>query len=256
MKFSSIQHQTDWELLEKMIPFAEVLKQYHRYKAYHIQRIPQDGRALILVNHSLATYDILLLGYAIFSKLNRLPRGLADRNFYKNTKTAEWMQKLGVYEANHQNAQQVLENDELLLLAPGGTREAIRSSKEKYQILWDDRMGFAKLSIKTQTPVILAASPNSDNLYEVKESPITKLVYKWFKFPLPIAKGLGDTIIPRPIKLAHYIHEPIYPPFWDKNEPLDEQMVKNFHDQVQTEMEEWMKRARVAFEEKANEKTN
>lgn len=252
MKFSSIQHQTDWELLEKMIPFAEVLRQYHRYKAYNIQRIPKDGRALILVNHSLATYDILLLGYAIFSKLNRLPRGLADRNFYKNAMTSELMQKLGVYEANHQNAQQILESEELLLLAPGGTKEAIRSSNQKYQILWDDRMGFAKLAIKTQTPVVLAASPNSDNLYEVKASPLTELAYKWFKFPFPIAKGIGNTIIPRPIKLAHYIHEPIAPPIWDKNTPLDDKVVKMFHEQVMDTMEELMQQSRRVFEGKEN----
>jgi len=246
--FREFQHQLDWKLLEKVAPFAEGLRQYHHYKVYNVNQIPKKGRAMILVNHSVATYDILLLGYSIVDKIGRLPRGLADRNFYKNTQVTEWMEKLGIYEANHINAQKVLENNELLMIAPGGTQEAIRSSNEKYQIKWDNRMGFAKLAIRTQTPIILAACPNADNLYTVKESPITKWAYKLFRLPFPIVQGIGSTILPRPIKLAHYIHPPIYPPKFE-GETLDEEMVKTFHNLVVKEMNELMERGMEIFKE-------
>lgn len=201
-----------------------------------------------MVNHSVATYDILLLGYSIIDKLGRMPRGLADKNFYKNTQLTELMEKLGIYEANHINAEKVLENNELLMIAPGGTQEAIRSSNEKYQIKWDNRMGFAKLAIRTQSPIILAACPNADNVYTVKESPITKWAYKLFRFPLPIVQGFGNTILPRPIKLAHYIHPPIYPPKYEGGE-LDEEMVKSFHYLVVQEMNMLMERGMLNFKD-------
>lgn len=240
--FHAFKHQLDWKLLEKLAPFAEGLKQYHHYKVYNIHHIPENGRAMILVNHSVATYDILLLGYEIIDKLGRLPRGLADRNFYKNPHITEVMEKLGIYEANPTNAQKVLEDNELLMLAPGGTQEAIRSSNEKYQIKWDNRTGFAKLAIRTQTPIILAACPSADNLYTVKSSPITKWAYKLFRFPLPFVQGIGSTILPRPIQLTHYIHAPIYPPKFEGGE-LSEEMVKDFHNLVVKAMNELMEQS-------------
>ncbi len=231
--------QTDWEMLKKIIPFAEFMKFYHHYRVDGILKIPKKGKAMILVNHSFATYDILLLGYSIFDKIGRLPRGLADRNFYKNAITADWVSRLGIYEANPENAQSVLEKEELLMLAPGGTKEAIRSSDEKFTIKWEDRKGFARLAIKTQSPIILAACPGADNVYNIKASPITNLAYKYFKFPVAFAEGLGNTILPRPVKLVHYIHEPIYPPVFEGENP-DDELITMFHNQIVSTMKEWM----------------
>lgn len=231
--------QPDWELIKKFVPFAEFMRYYHSYRVDGIGKIPEKGRAMLLVNHSLATYDILLLGYSILYKMGRLPHGLADSNFYKNDITANFMLKLGVYEANHQNAEDLLRKENLLMIAPGGTKEAIRSSKEKFKIIWHERKGFAKLAIKTQSPVILAVCPGADNVYNVEESKLTDLAYKFLKLPFPIAKGIGNTLLPRPVKLVHYIHEPILPPAFEGDNPPEE-LINAFHQQVVAEMEDWM----------------
>lgn len=239
MTSPNIEQLPDWKFIDKIVPLARFLKRYHNYRIDGLEKIPKEGRALILVNHSLATYDILLLGYVIMRKLERLPRGLADRNFYFNDMVAGWMQKLGIHEANSMNAQALLEQDEVLILAPGGTKEAIRSSKEKYKIKWHDRYGFAKLAIKTQSPVILAACPGADNIYNVKDSALTDFIYNFFKFPLPFADGIKTTLLPRPEALVHYIHDAIIPPTFEGEEP-DEQLVKEFHSHVVEEMEKLM----------------
>ena len=231
--------QPDWELIKKFVPFAEFMRYYHSYRVDGISQIPEKGRAMVLVNHSLATYDILLLGYTILYKMGRLPYGLADSNFYKNEFTTKLMHKIALHEANHENAEVLLQKDHLLLIAPGGTKEAIRSSKEKFKIIWEERKGFAKLAIKTQSPIILAACPGADNVYNVSESKLTDLAYKFFKFPLPIIKGIGNTILPRPVKLVHYIHAPIIPPFFEGVNPPEE-MIDAFHQQVVSEMRDWM----------------
>jgi 1-acyl-sn-glycerol-3-phosphate acyltransferase len=231
--------QPDWELIKKFVPFAEFMRYYHSYRVDGMSKIPEKGRAMVLVNHSLATYDILLLGYTILYKMGRLPYGLADSNFYKNEFTTKLMHKIAMYEANHENAEDLLRTDNLLLLAPGGTKEAIRSSKEKFKIIWNERKGFAKLAIKTQSPIILAACPGADNVYNVSESKLTDLAYKFLKLPVPIAKGIGNTILPRPVKLVHYIHEPIIPPYFEGENP-PEDMIDAFHLQIVEEMEEWM----------------
>lgn len=235
----------DWELLKKFVPFAEFMKFYHFYRVDGMKHIPTKGRAMILVNHSFATYDILLLSYTILDKLDRLPFGLADSNFYKNELIAQWMLKIGMLEANHENAEAVLAREEILMLAPGGTREAIRPKHEKYQIKWSDRKGFAKLAIKTQTPVILAACPGADNVYDVKPSPITDLAYKFFKFPLAFANGIGNTLLPRPVKLVHYIQAPLSPPAWTGAGEPPQDLIDDFHQLVVREMELLMETRRA-----------
>jgi 1-acyl-sn-glycerol-3-phosphate acyltransferase len=239
----------DWKFINKIFPLARFLKRYHNYRIDGLQNIPKQGKALILVNHSLATYDILLLAYVIMRKLERLPRGLADRNFYKTDMIANWMQRLGIHEASSFNAQALLEQNELLILAPGGTKEAIRSSKEKYQIKWHDRYGFAKLAIKAQAPIILAACPGADNIYTVKDSVITDFVYNFFKFPLPFADGIKTSLLPRPEELVHYIHPPIIPPTFEGEEPSEE-LIKEFHLLVVTEMENLIQeKAKLVYKE-------
>lgn len=251
MDEDQVQHnyaeKPDWELMKKFVPLAEFMKFYHYYRVDGIHKIPKEGRAMILVNHSLATYDIVLLGYMILDKIGRLPSGLADSNFYKNEFTAKWMHKLGVYEANHENAEAVLQKEGLLMLAPGGTKEAIRSSKERFQIKWENRKGFARLAIKTQSPVILAACPGADNVYTVKENLITDIAYKFFKIPVAFANGIGKTLLPRPVKLVHYIHEPIYPPAWVGNGEPEEEIVEMFHAQVVAEMQKLMEEHEILF---------
>jgi len=234
---SHIEKVPDAEVIKKLLPLAEFLKNYHHYRVDGMSKIPKEGKGIILVNHSLATYDILLLGYMIYTKLQRLPRALADRQFYKNDITANFMHKIGVHEAGHDNAQELLEKGELLILAPGGMKESIRSSEEKFQIKWDDRTGFARLAIRTQAPIILAACPGADNMYEVKASPITDFAYKYLKLPVTFAKGFRNTILPKPTKLVHYIHEPILPPVFEGEGEPPVEMVKAFHDKVIRAME-------------------
>lgn len=193
-------------------PLFKFLQSFHRYRVEGLDNIPKKGRTLIVVNHSLATYDAGLLFVAILEKLNRMPRSLGDRLIFKMPKFSEFMRGLGVVEGSHSNAQDLLNNEELVFVAPGGMQEALRPSSERYQLLWHRRKGFAKLAIDAQTPVILAMCPRADDIYDVKDSKITKTIYEEFRVPLPLAKGWGFSWFPKPIQLTHYLSKPIKPP--------------------------------------------
>jgi 1-acyl-sn-glycerol-3-phosphate acyltransferase len=239
MEWADIQPEVDLRLIHEFLPVVKILNAYHRYSVEGTDFVPRKGRVLILVNHSLATYDILLLGAAIYAYTTRLPRGLADSHFFRNTKIGEFGNKVGMVEAGPENAQALLEEEHAVILAPGGMREALRPSNEKYQIKWDKRFGFARLAIRTQSPVILAACPKADELYDVSESILTKLLYKRFKLPFVLARGLGLSPFPRPVKLTHYLHAPILPPTFKGNEP-PERLVSEFQEKLISEMEAWM----------------
>jgi len=213
--------------------FLDLLAVYHRHEVIGIENLPTKGRCLIASNHSLATYDIGLLSNYILKNTGRLPRALMDRWFFKFDFIRQVMDELGAVEGNQESAKKLLENEELLTVAPGGMRESIRSMNERYQILWDQRIGFVRLATETQTPIVLAACPKADDIFDVL--PTNKLslwVYKKFKLPLAPFRGLGPTPIPRPVKLVHFLSEPLIPPKLSGDKKEQSRQISKFHKKV------------------------
>jgi hypothetical protein len=73
-------------------------------------------------------------------------------------------------------------------------------------------MGFVWASLLSGAPIILAACPRADDIFEVADVETTRLVYERFKLPLPFFRGVGPTPFPRRVKLRHVLSEPIEPP--------------------------------------------
>jgi 1-acyl-sn-glycerol-3-phosphate acyltransferase len=235
------------EYLEKILPMYHLLAGHHRHQVQGLRYVPKVGPALIVVNHSFATYDIVMLGIALFLQTGRLPYFLADNNFFKvNPLLSQFLYALNVVEANHENAEKVLARGHLVILAPGGMREALRSSKEKYQIKWDKRRGIARLSINSQVPIIMAACPAADDIFDVYAGGITKFFYRQFKLPFVFIKGFGPTLLPKPVQLVHCLSRPLVPPQVDANDQKDfEQKLTEFHNVLKTSMEKLMAETKV-----------
>lgn len=224
-------------LMRTLIPFAEALAVYHQHKVVGLKHIPKRGAALIVSNHSLATYDIILLMYDIFKETGRIARPLIDRLFFKIPGLGRLMDLTGAVEGGRKEAQSLLENGDIVCVAPGGMREALRPSTERYQIIWERRMGFIRVALETQTPIILAACPRADDLYEVLENPITRWAYKNFKIPVFLARGLGPTPLPRPVQLTHYLSRPIRPPALAATPEEVQKQIEELHKKIVSEME-------------------
>jgi 1-acyl-sn-glycerol-3-phosphate acyltransferase len=183
---------------------------YHAYEPYGLENIPRQGPALLVFHHSLATYDSFLLGVPMYDELGRLFRGLADRLIFRTPGLAHIFKSAGFIEGSREGTLAMLKQGEVIGLAPGGMREGLRSSDEKYMFDWTGRMGFARLSMMSGAPVVLCACPRADDIYTVHPNPVTKWIYDRFKFPLPLARGRWNSPLPRRIKLWHLISEPVY----------------------------------------------
>lgn len=218
------------ELIQKVMPLLRAARSYHRHEVVGLEHVPKDGRALIIVNHSLATYDIILLMVAIYDDLKRMPRPLIDRLFFKVPYLGDLATLFGAVKGSQGGAESLLDEDEIVTVAPGGMREALRPSTQRYQIRWERRMGFVKLAMRKKSPILLAACPKADDLYEIYPSHMTKWIYQKFRVPIFFARGIGPTPIPRPVKLVHYLSEPMVPPEWiDDDDEGNDQRAKVFH---------------------------
>ena len=217
------------ELAIKLLPVVEALRSYHQHEVYGLDHVPLRGPAIVATNHSLATYDIVLLMAAIYQHNHRISRSLIDRAFYVFPGLGELMERLGGIVGSPDNASTLLNNGEIICLAPGGMHESLRPSTERYKVYWERRRGFAKLAIETGAPIILAACPRADDIFKVYESSITKWVYEKFRLPFFLARGLGPTPLPRPVKLVHYLSKPMYPPKKSDDPAVFKRQVYNFH---------------------------
>ena len=146
--------------------------------------------------------------------------------------------QFGVVQGSPESALDLLAKDQLVVVAPGGMREALRPTTDRYQVLWRKRKGFARLAVQAQCPVILAACPRADDIYQVKESRFTRSVYRFLKLPMPVVSGIGPTLIPKPVPLQHLLSKPILPP------PLSstETEILDFHKGLRQRMERLMEK--------------
>lgn len=228
----------DLQKIDNIAAFTKWLRVYHKHEVHGMENLPKKGPCIIAVNHSLATYDILLLCHAIYTEMGRIPRPLMDRWFFKLNNIGQLMQEMGAVKGEPSMASRLLENDEIICVAPGGMRESLRPSTERYQIIWERRKGFARLAIENSVPICLAACPKADDIFEIYPNQLSAWFYKKFKLPFAILRGLGPTPIPRPVKLIHFISEPIVPPKASKNPGTRKRQIDTFHKKLVKRMKQ------------------
>lgn len=197
--------------VDLLVPLYRRAVAFHDYRVVGLSRVPDHGPALIVFTHSLATYDIFLFGATLYFEKSRLITSLADRLIFKTPLLRDAAAHMAAVPGDPESARTLLKRGRILGVAPGGMREALRPKEKRYQLDWEGRMGFARLALETQVPVLLAACPRADDLYDVQDNPLTRWVYERFRFPLPVV-GLGGGILPRKVRLVHLVSEPMVPP--------------------------------------------
>lgn len=227
-------------LLKGAQRFVRSLRLYHRHRLLGADTLP-SGRMLLAVNHSFATYDVAMLTEAIYQATGRIGRGLGDRALFSGPDRGRLMHAFGFLEANPGNCEAVLRSGQIAVVAPGGMREALRPSHERYTLRWERRKGFVRLAMRTGAPIVLAACPDADRVYHVYENALTKMVYQRVRLPFPVIRGWGPSLVPRPVALTHLLSEPLYPP---SNDVDDAEAVDAWHAEVVSRMGALMDEAR------------
>jgi 1-acyl-sn-glycerol-3-phosphate acyltransferase len=188
------------------------LRWYHSYEAIGVENVPRTGPCFVIGTHSLATYENFLLFDEGERKLGRRGYITADSKLFRAPFAKPLIKRFNLIESNREIAIELLKAGNLIAGGPGGMREALRNSKNRYQIDWQGRHGFVWTSILAASPIVLAACPRADDIYTVYDSSLSKLSYEKFHFPLPLFRGVGPTPIPRRVKLTHLLSEAINPP--------------------------------------------
>jgi len=218
----------------------EPLARYHRFEVRGMEHVPRRGACLWVAHHTLATYDGFLLGVRIVQQTGRLPRALGDRTIFQIPGLRGLAPQLGIVQADPEAGETLLRQGEIVAVAPGGMWEALRPAEERYRTRWESRMGFARLALRCGAPLMLSACPRADELYTVFPSRLTDAAYRRFHLPLPLARGLGPTLVPRPLKLVAHIAPLLHPPAWEERHEAEQ--VAELHSRASAVMAELLNR--------------
>ncbi len=134
-----------------------------------------------------------------------------------------------------------------LATTPGRGREVAKRKNEKYQLIWKQRTGFARLAIEAGCPIVPFGAIGAEDSYDIlvdADSPtltpvrgiVERLGGRWEIVP-PFARGNGPTPLPRPERFYFAFGEPIDTSRW-RGDHDDEHARRTVRDQARTAVED------------------
>ena len=134
-------------------------------EAIGLDCIPNDTPHFFVSNHSLYGLEMPLLINTLYQKKNIFVRGLAD-HFHFATPNGPILRAMGAVDGTRQNVDALMEAGHDVLVYPGGGHEVLKkSSVPRYELMWKERLGFARCAIKHGYPIIPCACVGTEDMF-------------------------------------------------------------------------------------------
>jgi 1-acyl-sn-glycerol-3-phosphate acyltransferase len=169
-------------------PYLELLyEKYFRVAVSGAEHIPEGGRAIIVANHSgTLPYDaaMLMVGVRKESPGAREVRPLVEDFVFHFPYLGVLVNRLGGVRACQENAERLLDRDQLIAVFPEGIKGTGKLFKERYRLQRFGRGGFIKLALRTGSPIIPAAIVGAEEIHPV----LSRITF--------LAKSIGLPYVP------------------------------------------------------------
>lgn len=119
---------------------------WHGYEVHGMEKIPEEGPALIIFYHGAIPIDFYYFMAKIFIHKGRTCRVVADHFVFKIPGFSLLLDVFCALHGPREKCVEILRSGHLLAISPGGVREALLSD-ETYNIVWGNRKGFAQVAI-------------------------------------------------------------------------------------------------------------
>jgi 1-acyl-sn-glycerol-3-phosphate acyltransferase len=232
-------------LLNLLRPLYE---RYFRVEARGLERVPAEGGALIVANHSgTLPLDALMTQVALWDHhpAERHLRMLAADVVFTTPYVGEFARKAGHTLACNPDAQRLLAGGEVVGVWPEGFKGIGKPFAERYRLQRFGRGGFVSAALRTGTPIIPTAIVGAEEIYpklgDLK--PLARLLNLPY-FPLtPTFPWFGPLgLVPLPSKWYIVFGEPIDTSGYDPAAAEDPMLVFNLTDQVRETIQDTLYR--------------
>ena len=203
--------------IDRLVSLLAPLDHVLQPKLHGVERLPVDG-SLLVGNHTIYGFlDLPFMMAEIWKRRRLAIRGLGEHAHYAVPIWRDLLAAGGMVRGTRDNVRALMRQRQTILVFPGGSREVNKRRGQQYQLLWRERVGFARLAIEQEYPIVPFGAVGAEEMLDViidQDTPIygefARLYEKLVGFPMPpIVRGVGPTPIPRPERLYFWFGEPI-----------------------------------------------
>jgi len=186
-----------------------------------LENLPADGRFLLVGNHTSAGWpEIVMTPYFVHRHLGVRVRGLADQRITQmKGLQRDLAEAAGAVPGQPDVGAELMRHNETILVFPGGGRDMLKFKGEEYQLQWEGRSGFARLAVAHDYPIVPVGLVGGDDvfhsiverngLWERMTRTIGQRLHGLSDVGVPLIRGLGPTLLPRPQRMYLRFGQPI-----------------------------------------------
>jgi len=235
------------EEIKRALGLMEPLRKVINPKVYGIDNVPRR-RALLVGNHTVMGMLDSPLMCAELWEHGIIVRSLGDHAHFKIPVWRDVLTACGVVDGTRAITSELMRRGEVILVYPGGGREVAKRKGERYQLIWKERMGFARLAIEHGYTIVPFAAVGAEEAVDIildGDNPLlapTRLFVEKIlgsKDVMPIMRGIGMTPIPRPERQYYWFGKPISTKA-SKGKQDDDAVVRAVRDRTKKAIEQGM----------------
>lgn len=141
------------------------VKLWFRPELHHTERLP-DRPCLFIGNHALFGLDGIVILPVLLEEHGRFLRPMGDKFLFTEPRIARMLLRRGATMGHPDVARALMAHDQDILVFPGGAHEAVKPSRQRYQLQWKDRLGFVRLAAEYGYPIVPFGLVGPDEFYE------------------------------------------------------------------------------------------
>jgi len=205
------------EEIKRALRLIEPLRKLINPKVYGIENVPAR-RALLVGNHTvMGMLDSPLMCAELWER-GIVVRSLGDHAHFKVPLWRDVLTASGVVDGTRAITAELMRRGEVILVYPGGGREVAKRKGEKYQLIWKERMGFARLAIEHGYTIVPFAAVGAEEAVDIVLDGDNPLLAPGRLFAekilgskdaMPVTRGIGLTPVPRPERQYYWFGGPI-----------------------------------------------
>lgn len=200
-----------------------------------LERLP-PGRALLVGNHAFG-FDVAFAMARIHEETGRRIWALGEHTWWKIPGVRKIAAAVGTVDGTPENVDALLAADELVLVLPGGLREAMKPRELHYRLLWGHRYGFVRAALRNAAPIVPLASLGADDIFDLVGDAYRRARKVRLPFPLPRPAHLLP--IPHFHPLRFVIGEPVpVDEYARTGDAADEKLVRRIRREVEGALHE------------------
>lgn len=192
---------------ERVFSYVEQLARLLHVEVEGLDQLP-PGRALLVGNHGFG-WEALFPMSAIFRATGRPLFTLGEHLWWRIPFLRRIAAMVGTVDGTPENVDRLLRTEQLVLVLPGGLREAVKPETLRYRLLWGHRYGFIKAALRNAAPIVPIALLGGDELFDFVGNPYER-GRRWLRLPsLPIPLPRRILPLPHRVRFRFVIGEPL-----------------------------------------------